>query len=89
MQSPKSVDLRTLSWQLDICDSENCLKGIGCCAFMNLYKQMLKDNPKELSQFTLGGYGRCRVAYSYNATQVMCGDALFSVVVLIHSWEKK
>lgn len=42
-----------------------------------LYKQMLKDNPKELSQFTLGGYGRCRVAYPYNATQVTCGDAFF------------
>jgi tRNA 2-thiouridine synthesizing protein A len=38
---------------------------------------MLKDNPKGLSHFTLGGYGRCRVAYSYNATQVMCGYALF------------
>jgi hypothetical protein len=50
---------------------------------------MLKDNPKGLSHFTLGGYGRYMAAYSYNATQVMCGDALFSVVVLNHSWEKK
>lgn len=61
----------------------------GSDAGIVVYKQMLKDNPKGLSRFTLGSYGRCRVEYSYNATQVMCGDALFSVVVLNNLWEKK